>query len=216
VHPDDAYALAVEGEYGKTEMWYVLDAEPDAFLYYGFKRDLTREEYEDAIRKGSLTDLLCRVSAKAGDVFFIPAGTVHAIGAGLLICEIQQNSNTTYRVFDYNRRDKSGNTRPLHIEKALEVSSLRRSPERTPTPDGEDVLLATSEYFTVRRLRIKGTLSLHATPDSFISLTVTAGKGNLQMEDSCLSLVAGDSIFIPAGELPFTLTGELEIIRSTL
>ena len=122
VHPSDEYALEHEGEYGKTEMWYILDCDEGAALYYGFKEDTTREAYEAAIREGRLTDILNRVPVKRGDVFFIPAGTVHAIGAGILICEIQQNSNTTYRVYDYNRRDKDGNLRPLHVEKALAVS----------------------------------------------------------------------------------------------
>jgi mannose-6-phosphate isomerase len=126
VHPSDEYALKNEGEYGKAEMWYILDCDEGACLYYGFSRTVSREEYADAIKEGRLCELLNRVPVKKGDVFFIPAGTVHAIGSGILICEIQQNSNTTYRVFDYNRRDKNGNLRPLHIEKALEVSCLEK------------------------------------------------------------------------------------------
>lgn len=106
VHPDDSYALEHEGEYGKTEMWYILDCEENASLYYGFKKDVTKEEYKNAIENNTLTDILNKIPVHKGDVFFIPAGTVHAIGAGILICEIQQNSNTTYRVYDYNRRDK--------------------------------------------------------------------------------------------------------------
>ena len=124
VHPDDAYAQRVEGEPGKTEMWYVVDAQPGAQLYYGFQRELTREEAARRIADGTLTDVLNAVPVKAGDVFFIDAGTVHAIGAGILIAEIQQNSNTTYRVFDYGRLGADGKPRALHVEKALDVARL--------------------------------------------------------------------------------------------
>ena len=214
VHPDDAYALIHEGEYGKTEMWYILDCEEGACLYYGFARDVSREEYETAIKNGELCSILNRVRVKKGDVFFIPAGTVHAIGAGIVICEIQQNSNTTYRVFDYNRRDKNGNLRPLHIEKALEVSDLKRSPELCDTPDGDDVLLSECDYFEVRRLRISGERELILDRTSFVSLIVTEGEGRLAYGSGELSLMKGDSIFLPAQDSKMTVYGNLEIIQS--
>lgn len=214
VHPDDAYALIHEGEYGKTEMWYILDCEEGACLYYGFARDVSREEYETAIKNGELCSILNRVRVKKGDVFFIPAGTVHAIGAGIVICEIQQNSNTTYRVFDYNRRDKNGNLRPLHIEKALEVSDLKRSPELCDTPDGDDVLLSECDYFEVRRLRISGELQLVLDRTSFVSLIVTEGEGRIAYGGGELALMKGDSIFLPAQDGKMTVYGNLEIIQS--
>ena len=214
VHPSDAYALEHEGEYGKTEMWYILDCEEGAALYYGFREDTTREEYESAIKEGRLTDILNRVPVKQGDVFFIPAGTVHAIGAGILICEIQQNSNTTYRVYDYNRRDKDGNLRPLHVEKALAVSDLKKSPALPAIPDGEDVLLAECGYFEVRRLRFGGNGTVTSTPESFTALTVTEGEGTLSLDEATLSFRKGDTLFIPAQETAFTVTGACEMILS--
>ena len=214
VHPSDAYALEQEGEYGKTEMWYVLDCDEGAALYYGFTRDVTREEYENAIKEGKLTDILNRVDVKRGDVFFIPAGTVHAIGAGILICEIQQNSNTTYRVYDYNRRDKDGNLRPLHVAKALEVSNLQKSPDLPATPDGADILLAACEYFEVRRLRVNGAAAVTVDRSSFVSLMVTDGKGTLSFEGDKIAFEKGDSLFIPAQNATFTVSGECELIRS--
>ncbi len=214
VHPSDAYALEHEGEYGKTEMWYVLDCDEGAALYYGFTRDVTREEYENAIKEGQLTDILNRVDVKRGDVFFIPAGTVHAIGAGILICEIQQNSNTTYRVYDYNRRDKDGNLRPLHVAKALEVSNLQKSPDLPATPDGADILLAACEYFEVRRLRVDGSAIVTADETSFVSLMVTDGQGTLSFEGGEIAFEKGDSLFIPAQNAAFTVNGTCEIIRS--
>ena len=214
VHPSDEYALEHEGEYGKTEMWYILDCEEGAALYYGFKEDTTREAYESAIKEGRLTDILNRVPVKRGDVFFIPAGTVHAIGAGILICEIQQNSNTTYRVYDYNRRDKNGNLRPLHVEKALAVSDLRKSPALPEISDGDNVLLAECGYFEVRRLRFAGDGSVPATAGSFTALTVTEGEGTLSDGESILSFRKGDTLFIPAQENSFAVTGACEMILS--
>ena len=214
VHPNDDYAARVEADRGKTEMWYVLDCDEGAALYYGFTRDVTREEYEDAIKEGRLTDILNRVNVQRGDVFFIPAGTVHAIGAGILICEIQQNSNTTYRVYDYNRRDKDGNLRPLHVAKALEVSSLQKSPDLPATPDGADVLLAECEYFEVRRLRVCGECTISADETSFISLMATDGQGTLSYEGGSIPFTKGDSLFIPAQTASFTVSGECELIQS--
>lgn len=216
VHPDDAYAREHEGEYGKTEMWYILDCDPNAALYCGFSHDLTKEALKHAIESGTLTDLLCRVPVKKGDVFFIPAGTVHAIGAGIVICEIQQNSNTTYRVYDYNRRDKDGNLRPLHVEKALEVASLKASPRHEDTPDGDAVTLASCDYFTVQRLRIRGTRDCSATDASFLSVTVTEGTGALSMHGESIPVRKGDTLFIPAQNSTFTVSGAIELILASV
>lgn len=216
VHPSDAYALEHEGEYGKTEMWYVLDCDEDAFLYYGFTRAVTREEFAEAIRQEKLTDILHRVKVKPGDVFFIPAGTVHAIGAGILICEIQQNSNTTYRVYDYGRLDKDGNPRPLHVDKAMDVSCLQPSPALPVIPDIEDVTLATCEYFHVRRLRVADAYSLSVNTDSFASLMITDGKGVLCYEGGEIAFTKGDSLFIPAQNATVTVKGPCEVILSTV
>lgn len=214
VHPDDAYALKNEGEYGKTEMWYVIDCEDGAALYYGFKRDITKEEYKTAIENNTLTDILNRVPVHKGDVFFIPSGTVHAIGAGIMICEIQQNSNTTYRVYDYGRRDKNGNTRPLHIEKALEVSSLKKSPELPKLTDETDILLAKCDYFTVRKLTVNSNFILTLDNSSFRSIIVTEGEGVLVMNGETVELNKGDSIFIPAQDGEAAIEGDCELILS--
>ena len=123
VHPSNGFALQNEGQYGKTEMWYVLDAEEGAFLYYGFKEEITREEFAQRIKENTLLEVLNAVPVKKGDVLFIESGTLHAIGKGILIAEIQQNSNVTYRVYDYGRVGKDGKKRDLHIEKALAVTS---------------------------------------------------------------------------------------------
>lgn len=195
-------------------MWYILDSEPGAYLYYGFKSDITKEEYKRSINNNTITELLNKVEVHKGDVFFIPAGTVHAIGAGIVICEIQQNSNTTYRVYDYNRRGKDGKTRPLHIRQAVEVSDLKKSHGQKPVAEGDNVILAECKYFTVHRLRVNGTMMLDIDNTSFRSLIVAEGCGKLRMNSAKLAIKKGDSVFIPAQNGSYTIEGQCELILS--
>jgi len=213
VHPADDYALKVEGEYGKTEMWYVLEAEEGAYLYYGFNQDITKEEFAERIKNNTILEVLNKVNVKKGDVFFIDAGTVHAIGAGLMICEIQQNSNTTYRVYDYDRRDKEGNARPLHVDKAIEVSKLTKALE---LKESDDDVLATCEYFTVKKVIVKGDNKVSVNDDSFVSLIVVDGDGAVALGDDKLAVTKGDSIFVPAQKGEIALAGDMEVIVSSL
>lgn len=124
IHPDNEFALRVEGEYGKTEMWYIVDCEPGAYLYYGFQKEISKAEFKERIENNTLLEVLNKVPVHKGDVFFISAGTLHAIGKGILIAEIQQNSNTTYRIYDYGRVGADGKPRQLHVEKAQMVTRL--------------------------------------------------------------------------------------------
>ena len=167
VHPDDEYSLLHEGGCCKTELWYVLDCEPGAYLYYGLNRTLSKDEFKKYIENDTILDVLNKVSVHKGDVFFIPAGTIHAIGAGIMICEIQQNSNTTYRVYDYNRKGKDGKPRELHIEKALDVVDLTQAPKMKPIPQNDVALLAECKYFTVYRMRTEIKKSVKIDKTSF-------------------------------------------------
>ena len=198
VHPDDSFALSREGQYGKTEMWIVLEREEGAFLYFGFQKDYTEEEIRRAIEEENFPFLLCKVMVEPGDVFFIPAGTVHAIGAGILLAEVQQNSNLTYRVYDYGRKDAQGNTRELHVEKALEVmdrkqlSAYRQEvfKKQGTKAAGKNVYLeriGSCEYFTVDRLFLEDNAfySGKLTKESFLSLLVLEGEGVLTEETKC-------------------------------
>lgn len=220
VHPDDAYALKNEGEYGKTEMWYILEAEEGASLYYGFNRGITREEYQQKIEDNTILDVLNKVAVKKGDVFFIKSGTVHAIGKGIVICEIQQNSNTTYRVYDYDRRDAQGNPRQLHVAKALEVSTLgpadteNGSKPETNCGGYTDKVLSSCNYFTVHRLKIQSSAALRTDTTSFRSLIITEGNAVLTMGETILSVTKGDSIFLPAQDADYTIEGTCEVILS--
>ena len=213
VHPDDSFALSREGQYGKTEMWIVLEREEGAFLYFGFQKDYTEEEIRRAIEEENFPSLLCKVMVEPGDVFFIPAGTVHAIGAGILLAEVQQNSNLTYRVYDYGRKDAQGNTRELHVEKALEVmdrkqlSAYRQEAFKKQgtkaaeenavgkSTEGKDVAgknvylerIGSCEYFTVDRLCLEDNAfySGKLTKESFLSLLVLEGEGVFTEETKC-------------------------------
>ena len=157
VHPSDDYALKYEGQYGKSEMWYVVEADEGAGLYMGFDKEYTPCEIEAAIADGSIEGMLAFKRVKATDVFFIPAGTVHAIGGGVLIYEIQQNSTLTYRLYDYMRRDKDGNLRELHVDKALRVLSPTVYPESAKPTPGKDGgrLIGECEYFTTTEYKIE-------------------------------------------------------------
>ena len=214
VHPSDEYALKNEGQYGKTEMWYILDAEEGAGIYYGFQKDVSRAEMEEAIRTNTLTDILRFVPVQPGESYFIPSGTIHAIGKGLLIAEIQQNSNVTYRVYDYGRKDAQGNTRPLHVEKALEVSDLTRAadavePTQTVVEGGVFTEVSSCSYFTVTKLEADGTVAID-NPDSFIAVLITEGDGTIDGE----KFVQYDTFFIPAGSDPVELSGKFQALLS--
>ena len=223
VHPDDEYALRVEGEYGKTEMWYIVDAASGAELLYGFQHEITKEEFRRRIEDNRLLDVVRRVPVKKGDVFFIPAGTLHAIGKGILICEIQQNSNTTYRVYDYGRIGTDGRPRDLHIEKALEVTHLAPVTQHAASAPPIDIiagaevrLLAACDFFTVYHLAVKGTCALYAGADSFQCLTVLDGSLTLHSNREELCVQRGASVFLPAGLGHYELSGDGALILSKI
>ena len=203
VHPSDDYALANENSFGKTEMWYIVEADEGAGIYLGFNRDVTAQEYESAINEKRLTDLLNFYEVRAGECYFIPSGTIHAICKGCLICEIQQNSNLTYRVYDYGRKDKNGNERELHVDKALKVTSLEKFQPKT-----FDDCLGKSEYFTVNKQDISGTAEFFANIDSFNCVCCVKGSGFIDGRE----IKQGDSYFIPAGFGKYIISGNLEII----
>lgn len=225
VHPDNDYAMRVEGEFGKTEMWYIVEAEEGASLIYGFKQEISREEFARRIADNTLLEVCNEVPVKKGDVFFIDSGTLHAIGKGILICEIQQNSNTTYRVYDFGRVGKDGKPRKLHVDKAKEVTKLVRPTRRTkalchlPLADTEMNLLAACEYFTVYQGSLSDQeLCLTAGTDSFQCLTLLSGNLTLAAEqaseETVIALNKGESVFLPAGLGKYQLKGSGEYILS--
>ncbi len=222
VHPPDDYALKQEGERGKNELWYVVDADDGAELIFGFKREISREEFAERIENGTLLEVTNNVPVKKGDVFFIESGTLHSIGKGILIAEIQQNSNTTYRVYDYGRVGKDGKPRELHIEKALDVTK-RVPPKHPAAAQGSPKMLAggilTSlcecEFFTVKKLELDGAVSLNADKRSFNSLLILDGEAEIKAASGGFLAVKGDSVFVTAGTGKYEISGKgLVIITS--
>ena len=219
VHPDDEYALAVEGEYGKTEMWYVLDCENGAELVYGFKDDISKEEFEKRIKDNTLTEVCNTVPVHKGDVFFIEAGTLHAIGEGILIAEVQQNSNTTYRVSDYGRLGLDGKPRKLHIEKALDITKCE-APKISYgnigeiKTNGKNTIreLVVCDKFSAKLLNINEPMDIYSQ-NSFVSLIVIKGNVSIKWDSGEIKAKKGDSIFIPAG-FKAKLEGNVEILYS--
>lgn len=213
VHPADDYALAHENSLGKTEMWYIADADEGAGIYLGFKQDIDKATFERAIREKTLTDYLKFIPVKAGECYFIPAGTIHAICEGCLICEIQQNSNITYRVYDYGRVGADGKERELHIDKALDVTSTR---EYIPTPldieTREGTLKGISRFFTATYVDVKRKRTFATDPHSFRCFTCLSGEGVIGDVQIC----KGDSLFVPASYEEFCLSGDFTAIMTTV
>ncbi len=219
VHPDDKYAREVENEFGKTEMWYVLDASEGATLIYGFKNEISKDEFKQAIESNTLLDKLNVINIKKGDTLFIEAGTVHAIGKGALIAEIQQNSNCTYRVYDYGRVGADGKPRELHIQKALDVSKTVppthdiKPMGKTEITDGNEKQLITScDLFNVERYKVANEITLSTDEKSFMHILVIDGEGKIDGA----SAKKGDSFLVPADFGKFEIFGKIEFLATQL
>lgn len=216
VHPDNEYALKNEGQYGKTEMWYVMDAGKDAFLYYGFKEEISREEFARRIEEDTLLEVLNAVPVQKGDVFFIKAGTIHAIGKDILIAEIQQNSNVTYRVYDFGRIGADGKKRELHIDKAVAVTN------RVPIVKDNSCYphVADCDYFTVDKLNLDGNIMKKlegvVSEESFASVLILDGEGTIANQDEVLNYKKGDSFFLPAGSGSYQIEGVCDALITTI
>ncbi|NAB26311.1 mannose-6-phosphate isomerase, class I [Enterococcus durans] len=217
VHPDDAYGMKLEGELGKTECWYIIDAEPGAEIIYGHHAK-TREELAEMIKEGRWDDLLKKVPVKKGDFFYVPSGTIHAIGKGIMILETQQSSDTTYRVYDYDRKDASGQKRELHIQQSIDVTTV---PAKTPELQIKEVRKGQSsivtyletEFFNVYEWDIKGITSFKKQAPYTLA-TVIDGAGELIVDNQTYLLEKGTSFILPNEINEWTVQGELTIIAS--
>jgi mannose-6-phosphate isomerase len=219
VHPDDEYGLKHEGDLGKTECWYIIDCEEGAEIIYGHTAK-TREELATMIHEGKWDELLTKVPVKPGDFFFVPSGTVHAIGAGIVILETQQNSDTTYRVYDYDRRDNEGNLRELHIEQSIAVTTVPAvKPEIQPViktlGDMKITTFVESNYFTVHKWELEGTAKLNQDL-AFELVSVIEGTGSLVQGDGKYEFKKGDHFLLPSGFGEYELEGNAELIVSHL
>ena len=208
VHPNDKQAKEWENQNGKTAMWYVVEAGKDAKITFGVREDIDKERLQKAIQNNTLENLLNTVNSKKGDVFFVEAGTIHAIGKGNIIAEIQQNSNVTYRLYDYGRKGKDGKERELHVEKGVKSANCNITKARKiPVCSDGTRLLSSCEYFAVKELKLNGKKTLLATEKSYHALVVTEGNIELSCEEYTEELSAGQTVFIPAGLGEYTLSG---------
>ena len=224
VHPDDAFALSHENSLGKTEMWYVLAAGKSAEITYGFNQDVTENTVRKAIASGTIHHYLNHVPVHKDDLFYIEAGTVHAIGRGVIVAEIQESSNVTYRLYDYNRIDKSGKQRPLHVDRALQVLNRKSSAEpRQPLrtlryrKGCARELLTRCKYFQVERLLLNTEIcrllvDYKTGSNSFHALLCTEGCSVLFGENFMLNFFKGDCIFVPADSIPLKLHGKAQLL----
>ncbi|GCF95138.1 mannose-6-phosphate isomerase, class I [Enterococcus florum] len=218
VHPDDEYGLKHEGELGKTECWYVIDAKPGSKIVYGHNAE-TREELAEMIKDEEWNKLLRYVPVKKGDFFYVPSGTIHAIGSGILILETQQSSDTTYRVYDYDRKDDEGNTRELHIQQSIDVTTVPAiSPyleiQESRNGNSSIVTYLETEFFNVYEWDVAGQLSLKKT-GAYTLMTVVDGYGNLVVNGQSYEVKAGSSCILPNDIESWMLEGEMKVIAST-
>ena len=210
VHPDDEFAKKFEGESGKTEVWIILDCENDAYIYYGVKHEISRDKLKENITDGSIINHLNKVNVKKGDVYFVKPGTIHAIGAGIVIAEIQQNSDVTYRLYDFDRLDAHGMKRPLHIEKGTKCADL----EPTLQVEPREGYLAYCKYFSVKRIKGKNSYKGLVGSDSFQALLITGGEGYIQHDNMKMDFIKGDCFFVPANLGEFFVNGNFEILQT--
>jgi mannose-6-phosphate isomerase len=219
VHPDDAYALSKEastGYLGKTEAWYVLHAKEDSQIIWGFKQDVTQQQVRDAINQGQLEELLNYLPVQTGDVIYNPAGTIHALGPDVFIFEIQQSSDLTYRLYDFNRKDSSGRLRELHIDKALEVSSLTNSDSAKVSMQRlskNSTELVRSDFFVAEKLEVHDAVPMTTKPESLELLTVIEGSLSIIWQKEKLELLKAESVVLPAVLGKYELLGDAVVLR---
>lgn len=216
VHPDDAYGLEHEGELGKTECWYIIAAEPGAEIIYGHNAK-SKEELRQQIESKDWENLLTKVPVKAGDFFYVPSGTMHAIGAGILVLETQQSSDTTYRVYDFDRKDDQGNLRELHLEKSIDVLNIgepaNSRPVTTKVDDLKSTLLVASDFFAVYKWEISGKADFEKTAD-YSLFSVLDGQGSLLVDDQEYPIAKGSHFILPSDVKAWQIKGNLELIVS--
>ena len=221
VHPNDEYARTHENDLGKTEMWYVLDAQPDAHILYGLTRRMSKDEFRSILNKGRIGDILKSVPVKKGDVIYIPAGTVHAIGSGILIAEIQQNSNATYRLYDYDRKNPDGTSRPLHIDRAIDsidfenVAGDGKRKGLAYDRDGASIRVVVADpHFCTEMIAVKDEASFIADDRSFRTYIFTEGSAVLEWAAGSMPVRAGQSVLIPANLGNYKFRGNISALRS--
>lgn len=217
VHPNDMLAMSRHGSLGKTEMWYIIDTEKDANIYSGLKASITPEVFESRVAQDAFEELLAVHKSAPGDVFFLPAGRVHAIGAGNLLAEIQESSDITYRIYDYKRRDANGNTRELHTELAKDAIDYNICPDyKSPKipDDVSDAEIVRCDHFTVHRINVDGKKHLDFSPDSFTVIMCIQGNAILEYLSGNTSISKGETVLCPAVLTELSVAGKATLLTS--
>ena len=216
VHPDDEYANKMENDTGKTEAWYIIDCGKDSQVIYGLKQGVTKEDFKLAIENKRVVDCLNFANIEKGDVIFIPAGTVHALLKNTLLCEVQQNSDLTYRVYDWDRVGKDGKPRELHQQKALDVINTNLSNTITKTNNSKEIYtrIIDCKYFKTDLVKIENILKESSNLDTFYTFNVVEGSGNIIYGRNTIRIKLGDSFIIPANMGNYTISGNLKLLKS--
>lgn len=222
VHPNNEYAQIHENQFGKTEMWYIVDCEPNSYIYYGFNRDITIGEFRERIKNNTFLETLNKVYVQKGDAFYIEAGTIHAICSGIVIAEIQQNSNVTYRVYDYNRLGDDGKPRQLHVDKAADVINYKKQEAKTISQhflakceDFSEQLLAKCEYFNTTYINLHNFYNSTTDEKSFHCFLCLDGNSTLHTNSHSIPFRKGQTIFIPANLGNYQIIGDSELLKIT-
>lgn len=215
VHPDDKYAMENEHSQGKTEMWYILDCEPGAQIICGLKEGITKERLQECMNSDKISECLNYIDVKKGDAIYIPSGTIHALLGKTLVAEVQQNSNVTYRVYDWGRVGKDGKPRELHVKKALDVINVDRKSQikSVESTDGK-VNVVKSEYFVTNKINVDKEFSEKVLRESFMAFNVVEGSGKLVIGQNEYELRKGDSFIIPACVEEYSVIGNVELLQS--
>lgn len=221
VHPSDQTAQAEKGERGKAEMWYIVDCEPQSYIYFGFSRKISKSVFFDCVKNGEICKMLNQVHVQPGDVFYILPGTIHAIGAGIVIAEIQQSSNTTFRIYDYQRKGADGKSRPLHLERAADVLSydpiIPEECKANSMACFSEFTMAemfSCQYFKAYRVDVHSAITLRCDGKSFHHLLCVAGEGRIEYKGKSYYMRRGESYFLPATMGEYRLVGNCRVLMS--
>ena len=210
VHPSERNANKDTGESAKSEFWYIIDCDEDSYIYYGFKDDISKKEFISSIKTKTICDLLNKINIKKGEAYYIPAGTIHALGKGVLVSEIQQNSSTTFRIYDYDRVDCNGKLRGLHIDRAMEALNFKKTDVNLQLK--ENFSNFECEYFKIRKITISKDMSFNKNRDSFDVVQFISGKGNIVYDNIYYDARLGDTFFIPAKIKNYYIKGQCDLL----
>lgn len=214
VHPNDEYAKKNENDGGKTEMWYIIDCAENAQIICGMKESIEKKDVSDIIRNGKIKENLNYINIQKGDAVYIPSGTIHAILAHTLICEIQQNSNLTYRVYDWDRLGSDGKPRELHIEKAIDVIDVQTKPRVVHSRNEENKKIVDNEFFKVEKIVVDEEYRDKSNKETFYTINIIEGNGKIEANNKEYNLNKGDSILIPANIGEYRINGKIELLKS--